>query len=301
MISRRTALAAGALMSICLAKVVFAVDPWRTDSFQLTPKAGGAPYVIQLATPAGQAPAAGYPVIYVLDAAQSFGIASDILHLQELFFGPVVLVGVRYDDPFEVDRRGFDLTPTPDPSWAARSPPGDSGGADAFLAFLQNELKPEIAKRVRIDSAHQALFGHSLGGLFALHVLFTRPGAFDTYVAASPSLQYGGHQILKRLPDLLEKGIAGTSRRVLITKGELEKGPTPEELRFAKQQGIPVPPPSPAGQDSVSRLREFVKNLQAVKGVEVSFVEFPGETHNSSIPAYLGRGMRWTLMGWSPP
>jgi predicted alpha/beta superfamily hydrolase len=289
------------LAVLCLSRGAHASDPWSSESFQLAPKAGGAPYRIQLGLPAGPAPASGYPVIYVLDAAHSFATVSDILHLQELFFGPVVVVGIRYEDPFEVQRRGYDLTPIPDMSWRERVPAGDSGGADAFLAFIQDDLKPAVARRLKIDAAHQALFGHSLGGLFALHVLLTQPQTFDTYVAASPSLQYGRDQILKQLPAFRARGIAGVSRRLLITTGGLEVGPSPEELRFAKQRNIPPPPPPSLGQDSVSKRAEFAESLQAIKGLEVTFVEFSGETHNSSIPAYLGRGVRWALNGWSSP
>jgi predicted alpha/beta superfamily hydrolase len=184
------------LAALCFAKIGLAEDPWRNETFLLAPKGGGTPYLIRLGLPAAPEPADGYPVIYVLDAAQSFAIAADILHLQEIFFGPVVVVGIRYEDPFEVQRRGFDMTPTPDPSWAKNSPSGDSGGADAFLAFMQGELKSAIEQRVKINAAHQALFGHSLGGLFVLHVLLTKPQSFDTYVAASPSIQYGRSQIL---------------------------------------------------------------------------------------------------------
>jgi hypothetical protein len=56
-------------------------------------------------------------------------------------------------------------------------------------------------------------------------------------------------------------------------------------------------PPNP----NVKTLPEFAQMMQSIKGVETTFVAFPGETHQSMIPAYLGRGMHWTLMGWDPP
>ena len=65
------------------------------------------------------------------------------------------------------------------------------GGADAFLAFIATDVKPLIESELAIDRGRQALFGHSFGGLFVLHVLFTRPESFQSYVAASPSITWG--------------------------------------------------------------------------------------------------------------
>jgi hypothetical protein len=103
------------------------------------------------------------------------------------------------------------------------------------------------------------------------------------------------------LPALRTHGIADAPRRLLITTGGLEAGSTPEELRFGKQHNIPPPPPTTPENNMVTKRAEFAKSLQGIKGLEVGFVEFPEETHNSSIPAYLGRGVRWTLSGWFPP
>src|SRR5687768_3417417 len=61
---------------------------WRQEAFKLTPKAGGSPYIIQISLPASAAPAAGYPVVYLMDASMAFGTLTDIAHYQELFFVP---------------------------------------------------------------------------------------------------------------------------------------------------------------------------------------------------------------------
>ena len=292
------------LTAFCFAQWSLAEDVCNTSSFKLSAASGAPPYLIQVAIPVGPAPEAGYPVVYVLDAAHSFATVTDIVRLQELFFGPALVVGIRYEDPFEVDRRGFDFTPPPDQSWADEAEPGDVGGADAFITFILDKLKPAIAQRAKINPEKQALFGHSLGGLFALYVLLTRPQAFDTYVAASPSIQYGDSQILNKLAEIRKRGFPGMQRRLLITVGGLEDAPSPEELRFAKDRNIPIPPPSPPpapGQDIVSRRSELVESLQSIVGLEASFAPFDGDTHNSSIPADLGRGVRWTLSVCNPP
>ncbi len=66
--------------------------------------------------------------------------------------------------------------------------PFPMGGADDFLAFISADMKPLIESELAIDRGRQARFGHSVGGLFDVHVLFTRPESFESYVATSPSI-----------------------------------------------------------------------------------------------------------------
>ena len=231
--------------------------------FRFASKAGGSPYLIEVSVPSAPSPARGYPVIYVLDAVGSFGTVTDTVHWQEILFGPVVVVGVRYDDALENTRRTFDLTPKPKPGTRGRT--ADVGGEDDFLAFMRDDLKPAIAKRVKVDATRQALFGHSLGGLFALHVLLKQPQMFDTYVVGSPSLNQFGYEILEELAAVQPHGIEGPPRRVLIAAGGLERsGHPPEELRWAKQNNIPIPPEVAPGHDMVSLANAMAKSLQSV-------------------------------------
>jgi len=268
---------------------------WRQETFRLTPKAGGQPYIIQISLPAGATPAAGYPVVYLMDASLAFGTLADIAHYQELFFTPTVVVGVSYPDPFEVQRRDDFVPP----------------GIDGFLPFLVKEVRAEVAGRVKIDPARQALFGHSLSALFVLQVLFTQPEAFDTYVAADPSLHLGGYRIIQRWPELTARQFPDPPRRLLLSRGTLPEGPETGRLvkRFSLAQpkpanpapAIPAPPVATPAASFERSLPQFAQMMQVIPGVKTEYVEFPGETHQSMIPAYLGRGMRWTLMGWDPP
>ena len=79
----------------------------------------------------------------------------------------VILVAVVNTD------RTRDLTPT-----KIADRPGETGGADRFLDFFEKELIPAIESRYRTQK-FRVFAGHSLGGLFALHALFTRPELFD--------------------------------------------------------------------------------------------------------------------------
>jgi uncharacterized protein len=275
--------AAPASPELCRVVQNCATQLWREETFELKPKAGTAPYVIHLSIPGTPAPAAGFPVVYLLDAGTAFGILADIAHYQTLFFAPAVIVGVHYPDVFEVQRRGDDMLPP---------------GSDAFLSFLVEDVRAELTKRVKIDTTHQALFGHSLSGLFALRVLFTQPQHFDTYVAGDPTIGMAGYRLLQRVPPLQKEGMPGSPRRVLLTRGVGAEAP--EILRFAKRAGIPLPKEGPPDPNAVS-LAEFAKMLESINGLSVSYVEFPGETHETMVPAHLGRGLRWTLTGWDPP
>lgn len=152
-----------------------------------------------------------------------------------------------------------------------------------------------------VDTRKQALFGHSYGGLFVLHVLFTKPEAFDTYVAASATVGYGQGQLSKEVEAARSRAYRNLPRRLLMTVGSLEAGVQAETLRFAKAQGIPPPPPIEPGKDGVTLQINFEKSLQGIEGLETAFVKFEDEGHNSSIPAYLARGVRWAMLRWNPP
>ena len=84
--------------------------------------------------------------------------------------------------------------------WQTKS----SGGADKFLQFIETELMPEVEKRYRTQP-FRVLAGHSLGGLFAVHALSTRPGLFNAYVAVSPSLWWDGQSEVNRFEGFIAK------------------------------------------------------------------------------------------------
>jgi predicted alpha/beta superfamily hydrolase len=66
--------------------------------------------------------------------------------------------------------------------------PDAYGDAEGFHRFMTEELRPLIAQSYRTDPKNQSLMGYSLGGLFALHVLFQHPQSYQGYVIGSPSI-----------------------------------------------------------------------------------------------------------------
>jgi hypothetical protein len=104
-----------------------------------------------------------------------------------------IVVGLGYggEASHPYTGRGRDYTlPLQHPDVHGRN----TGEAPAFCEFLRTELWPHLERPYSVAGPEgRALFGHSLGGLFATWA-FTRhePAAplFTAYVAASPSLHF---------------------------------------------------------------------------------------------------------------
>jgi hypothetical protein len=160
-----------------------------------------------------ESPSRRYPVIYQLDATSfgpqfdvTAGHASDLAARDEIPEAIVVGVGYPYDDESPNDSRGRWR------DYTTRRFDGSAGGADAFLRFLAEELIPHIDATYRTDlSRPRALFGHSLGGFFALYALLRTAEQLDApfraFVAADPTLTHDDNRLL-----FLEQELAPRSR-----------------------------------------------------------------------------------------
>ena len=183
-------------------------DSHRFERFELPSADGLRHYRVQLAVPRSAQPAAGFPVLYLLDGNAAFAALTQAqlasMAQQE---APLVIAAIGYatDLRFDVAARTYDYLPalpnTTDAPDAPAVPPArqsgvatgpasgrSCGGADLFLDLIETRIKPAVQSRAAIDLARQSLWGHSYGGLFVLHTLIRRPSAFDTYIAADPSL-----------------------------------------------------------------------------------------------------------------
>jgi len=140
-------------------------------------------YCISLYIPKEDAPEEGYPVIYLLDANALFGSVVEAVRLQ--MDKPAVVVGIGYptEAAYYMENGAYDYTVSvPNSDWQ------ETGGADAFLHFLEHQVMPGVTEKVLINMEKSALFGHSLAGFFTLYVLFNRPDLFGTYIAGSPAI-----------------------------------------------------------------------------------------------------------------
>lgn len=191
----------------------------------------GYPYQIFVSRPAGPVPEGGYPVLTVLDGNAMFAGFAETRRMHEYMKtdpGKTLVVGVGYktDKAYDI-RRIYDLTggPTP-PPWDVPLGKAPYGGWDKFLDFLTVKLRGELDRRYTVNRSRQALFGHSLGGLFAIHALFTRPDAFHAVIAASPSLFWHDREMQKEERDFaagLQSGKTEKVGRLMVVWGEREE------------------------------------------------------------------------------
>ena len=57
-----------------------------------------------------------------------------------------------------------------------------------FHQFLSTELMPLIEEKYPADPQHRVLFGHSLGGQFALYCAMFQPQTFAGIIASNPAI-----------------------------------------------------------------------------------------------------------------
>lgn len=195
-----------------------------TNQFELTGTNNGRTYLMYVSVPTIDAPEEGFPVIYVTDASQAFPILIGPAdrYARMVKETPAIIVGIGYPDGVDAGKeRGLDLTPAvPD---ASKQMPG-TGGAESFLSFITDDLKPVIEKQYPINTGEQTLMGHSYGGLFALYTLFSNSELFQNYVISSPSIWFGEKHILTLQGQLAPK--EGQTLRIFLSVGEHEQSPT---------------------------------------------------------------------------
>ena len=231
-----------------------------TRQLDFTAKANGRTYRLQVALPFAKAPAAGFPVIYVIDGDGYFGTWAFAARMRAMSdeLEHAVVVGIGYpeaetDMMLAMQRRMSELVPSVDAE-AVRTLSGSGtgtplqAGADDLLRILREEVPPLVAGIVPIDRGRQTLFGHSLGGLFALHVLFSHPDAFQTYLVLSPSIWWDDRKVLSGRARFLERVKRGeVAPRVYLVVGSLEQ-PDPS---------MPLPGGIPPGMTE-SQARQLV-------------------------------------------
>jgi pimeloyl-ACP methyl ester carboxylesterase len=87
-----------------------------------------------------------------------------------------------------------------------------NGGEENFLAFLADELAPEVDRKYRTVKL-RVLLGHSQGGLFAIYALATRPAVFQWYLSMDAPL--AGFAEVKPIIEKARLAIAKTPMRLV--------------------------------------------------------------------------------------
>ena len=189
---------AGAGLQAC-AMAGPAASPRRSAQFGLASADGQRRYRVQLLLPPARPPAAGYPLLVMLDGNAAFSALTDAPLARQAETSPLAIATLGYETEQDLDvtARAFDYTPPvpgESPTWDDVQRQRPAGGADLFLDLVAQQVLPTIGQHAPCDPARTTLWGHSYGGLLALYTLFTRPQLFARYAAADPSLWWhDGH------------------------------------------------------------------------------------------------------------
>lgn len=248
--------------------------------------AQGKDYKIFVAVPDGKPPADGFPVLYLLDGNAYFIAAASAMKEQSTFAAisgiqPLIVVGVGYPGQYSLnrERRSFDFLPPASGSGTGQFAAlgASPGGADAFLDFLVDELRPALAARYPINLSRQSLAGHSLGGYFTLHALLHRPAAFHSYAAISPSIWWDDARLLKeaqaQLPSL-KNAKSGVDLLLAVSPQEMAAYPDRSAMMLS----------------GARRMRTILAD--APQGVRMQYQELSGENHISTNLAAMSAILR---------
>jgi hypothetical protein len=160
--------------------------------------AAGRHYQLSVGLPASYAsqPERRYPVVYVTDGYWDFQKLDAIR--AALVYDKVVpefiIVGLGYagENLNYGQLRSWELSPV------QRNGDPNTGHAAEFLQTIEAEIIPFIEREYRADPKHRVLAGASLGGLFTLYAMYTRPELFNAWIAVTPAVVVGNDWLLEQ-------------------------------------------------------------------------------------------------------
>ncbi len=233
-------------------------------------------------------PKAPAPVLYMLDGNAAAMVLDQAMLGELAARAAPVLVFIGYDNDLRVDSaaRTQDYTAWIDVADDESGKTVSSGGgAFQFMDMIERQIKPEVEKRARIDPRQQSLWGHSLGGLFVLSTLYTRPAAFQHYIAASPSLWWSQGAPQRDLEKQFIDNRRGQPAQLTVMLGGDERSGNrgvrdmnnPRVVAHLRRIGGATP-------DAAWKLSQ---RLGELPGLQVGYREFPGLGHGPMLPASL--------------
>lgn len=265
------------------------IDDPRVKTVDLGP--ADAPWRVFIGHPRVAPPPGGYSVIFALDGNATFPL---LWRARETLApdAPVVIVGIGYPTAHRFDtlRRFFDLTPLTAPEHTPnRDGPVQTGGREAFLDFIEGAVFAEVARHVPVDPSQRTLFGHSLGGLFTLYTLYTRPQLFSRYVAADPSIWWNGGSLLQEETAFRQALASATAA-----------SPLPESRVRLLVENSGRQPERPTGGDTSRSNPAYSGQLAAERlaqtgGLGVFYRLFPTDSHASMLAPALADGFLFHL------
>ena len=157
----------------------------------------GRHYQLSVGLPASydKEPNRRYPVVFVTDGYWDFAKITTIHGglVYDKVVPEFITVGIGYagENPNYDQLRRWELTPVPF---------GDNGEASGhaadFLRTIETVVIPFVEKEYRADPSYRVLGGASLGGLFTLYAMYTKPELFKAYIAVTPAVAVGNDWLL---------------------------------------------------------------------------------------------------------
>ena len=165
-----------------------------------------------------------YPVLYLLYGQDINNYFAEAAIVTEKLgstgeIPPVIIIGVantnRYRDNLPVKIRG-------------RS---DSGGADNFMSFFEEELIPYVDKNYRTKN-FRILAGPQAGAVFGLYSLITKPGLFHAVISENPFMNPENAEFLYPKAELFFKNTKSLKNFLYI---KCEKNERSQDLEYAER------------------------------------------------------------------
>lgn len=158
-----------------------------------------------------------YPVIYLLDG---FSLRNSLETVYENYWGHymphMILVGIS-----NRNNRTRDLTTSQIKMRRGSAMNDETGGAEKFTQFIENELIPHIDSSY-LTTPYRTLIGHSYAGLFTINMLINHGDLFDNYIAIDPSIEWDNQKMLIEAKEKLKtNNFKGKSLFVSIAAEQL--------------------------------------------------------------------------------
>jgi len=185
--------------------------------------AAGRHYQLHIGLPESYGKETGkrYPVVYVTDGYWDFEKMMTIRGclVYDKVAPEFIVVGIGYagDNLNYGNLRRWELTPVQ----SGDGGPQASGHAADYLKTIETEIIPLVEREYRADSSYRVMAGASLGGLFTLYSMYSKPGLFQAYIAATPWVTLEKEWLLGYEQDFAKAGHP-LKGRLFISVGENE-------------------------------------------------------------------------------
>ncbi|MBR1740734.1 MAG: alpha/beta hydrolase [Lachnospiraceae bacterium] len=145
-----------------------------------------------------------------------------------------------------------------------------SGGADGYLETLEQQILPEIFRKISGNPEYMVLAGYSLAGLFSVYAAY-KTELFSRLVSASGSFWY---------PDFLK----------FVKEHEMKRQPEKIYFSLGDKEAKTRNPVLKTVEENTRWLKEHYQKM----GIETIFESNPGN-HFQDVSGRMAKGIAWVL------